>query len=132
MIRYRLHCAQGHEFDGWYPSSGAYDRLAAAGQVGCPLCGSTRIDKALMTPALPPGGDNPSPGERALRALRHHLETESDDVGARFAAEARAMHEGDIPERPIHGEARPDEARALLEDGIPVLPLPFAPRRRQN
>ena len=131
MIRYRLQCENRHDFDGWYPSSEGYDRLAAAGQVTCPTCGSAVIDKALMAPAVAAADDPPAP-ERALRALRAHLEANSDYVGPAFAAEARAMHEGDIPERPIHGEARPDEARALIEDGVPVLPLPFVSKRRQN
>lgn len=135
MIRYQLRCPQGHDFDGWYPSSDGYERLAAAGQVACPTCGATRIEKALMTPAVAAEGalhDTPSEAARALAALRDHVEANSDYVGTAFADQARAMHDGDIPERAIHGEARLDQARALLEDGIPVLPLPFRPKRQQN
>ncbi|MFB2532709.1 DUF1178 family protein [Paracoccus sp. p4-l81] len=134
MIRYQLRCHQGHLFDGWYPSAAGYDRLAAAGQVVCPDCGSAQVDKALMAPSVAADRPLSTPGtaEAALKALRDHVEASSDDVGLRFAAEARAMHLGDIPERPIHGQARPDEARALIEDGVPVLPLPFTPRRQQN
>ncbi len=136
MIRYHLRCAQGHEFDGWYASSDGFDRLAAAGQVTCPSCGTADVAKALMTPAVSGAGDRPLTGapteEPALAKLRAHVEANSDYVGLRFAAEARAMHSGETPERAIHGEARPEDARALIEDGIPVLPLPFTPRRQQN
>lgn len=136
MIRYHLRCAQGHDFDGWYASSEGFDRLAAVGQVLCPTCGTDDVAKALMTPSVAVAGDRPLTGpdadESALAALRAHVEAKSDYVGLRFAAEARAMHNGDLPERAIHGEARPEDARALIEDGIPVMPLPFTPRRQQN
>jgi hypothetical protein len=140
MIRYSLSCDQGHDFDSWFQSAAAYDRLAAAGHVACALCGSTTVDKALMAPAVRTAGE---PGtaplatphselEEKLAALRAHIEENSDYVGLSFAAEARAMHDGLIPGRAIHGEARPDEARRLLEDGIPVAPLPFVPKRQAN
>lgn len=136
MIRYHLRCPQGHEFDGWYPSSEGFERLVAAAQVACPICGATDIEKALMTPAVAAEGALQAPAdteaERALQALRDHVEANSDYVGTAFADQARAMHDGDIPERAIHGEARLDQARALLEDGIPVMPLPFRPKRQQN
>ncbi len=70
--------------------------------------------------------------EAAIAALRRQIEKNSDYVGMNFAAEARRMHDGDAPARPIHGEARPDEARALIEDGVPVAPLPFLPARKVN
>ena len=140
MIRYSLSCDQGHDFDSWFQSAAAYDRLAAAGHVACALCGSTTVDKALMAPAVRTAGETgtaplatPHPElEEKLAALRAHIEENSDYVGLSFAAEARAMHDGLIPERAIHGEARPDEARRLIEDGIPVAPLPFVPKRQAN
>jgi hypothetical protein len=143
MIRYTLKCPEGHGFDSWFATAAAYDRLAAAGHVACPDCGSTRVEKALMAPAVATGeaarrplSDPPEPGAdpraAAIAALRREIEAKSDYVGLRFAAEARRMHEGAVPERPIHGEARLDEARALLEEGIPVAPLPFLPTRRAN
>jgi hypothetical protein len=143
MIRYDLKCDQGHAFDSWFQSSAAYDRLAQAGHVACPACGSARVEKALMAPAIAPeavaGRDTArplttpqDPREVALAALRREIEEKSEYVGMSFAAEARAMHEGLTPERPIHGEARMDEARKLLEDGVPVAPLPFVPARKTN
>ena len=140
MIRYNLSCDQGHDFDSWFQSAAAYDRLAGQGHVACALCGSTAVEKALMAPALRPADRTetaplaaPQSGlEQKLAALRAHIEETSDYVGLSFAAEARAMHDGLVPERAIHGEARPDEARRLIEDGIPVAPLPFLPKRQAN
>lgn len=139
MIRYDLRCDNGHAFDSWFASSGAFDRLAAAGHVGCPDCGSAKVEKALMAPAVA-AAQSPSlalrnardPREAAIAELRRKVEENSDYVGLSFAAEARAMHEGRAPERPIHGEARLDEARKLIEDGVPVAPLPFLPSRKAN
>lgn len=134
MIRYALTCADGHDFDGWFRSADDFDRLNQAGQVGCSICGSIDVAKAMMTPALPAAKAlQGSPDSMApLEKLRRHVEANSDYVGLSFAAEARAMHEGRVPERAIHGEARPDEARQLLEDGVPIAPLPFRPGRKTN
>ena len=141
MIRYSLSCDQGHDFDSWFQSAAAFDRLSAEGHVACALCGSTAVGQALMAPAVCPAdraGTPPALGtpetelERRLAVLRAHIEENSDYVGLSFAAEARAMHDGLVPERAIHGEARPDEARRLIEDGIPVAPLPFLPKRQAN
>lgn len=138
MIRYTLACDQGHSFDSWFKSSAAFDALRAAGHLECPVCGTARVDKALMAPAVAkpsPAASLASPTselEARLRALRAHLDAHSDDVGRDFADEARRMHLGEVPERPIHGQARLDEARALIEDGVPVLPLPFSPSKTRN
>lgn len=132
MIRYALRCSRGHEFDAWFRSSDGFDDMRAAGRVACSACGDTDVRKALMAPsvadAAPRGEEAPTP----LEKLRRHVEANSDYVGPRFAEEARAIHEGTRPGRAIHGEARPEEAKALIEDGIPVAPLPFIPRRRTN
>ena len=145
MIRYALKCADGHSFDSWFRSSDAFDRLHAAGMVACAVCGSTAVEKSVMAPRLQasrdaaqarrparPLSEPASPAEQALAELRRRIEASSDYVGADFAAEARAIHEGEAPARSIYGEARPDEARALIEDGIPVAPLPFRPQRKSN
>ena len=140
MIRYALRCDKDHEFDGWYRSSEGFDSLNAAGQVACATCGSTRVTKALMAPAVPaeraaavPTLTAPrDPAEAALEKLRAHVEANSDYVGLKFADQARAMHDGDMPSRPIHGEARPEDAKRLIEDGIPVAPLPFIPKQKAN
>lgn len=138
MIRYDLKCDKGHAFDSWFASAAAYDRLAGAGHVACPDCGSVRIEKALMAPAVAtkpaarPLAEPRDPRETALADLRRQVEENSDYVGMSFASEARAIHEGRSPERAIHGEAKWEEARSLLEDGIPVAPLPFLPARKTN
>ena len=147
MIRYALRCSGGHDFDSWFRSADAYDTLRAAGHVTCPDCGRSEVEKALMAPGVVtrPGATVPPPPapaapdtapdtarRAALEALRKRVEATSEYVGLRFAAEARQMHSGATPERPIHGEARPDEARALIDDGVPILPLPFVPSRKAN
>ncbi len=144
MIRYALTCANAHGFESWFQSAEAFDRLAAAGHVACAVCGSTEVAKTLMAPAVRPArkvdaaaGERPlsaplSPAEEALAVLRRQIEETSDYVGLNFAAEARAMHEGTMPERSIYGEAKADEAKRLIEDGIPVTPLPFLPARKAN
>lgn len=153
MIRFSLRCAEGHTFDSWFQSAAAYDALAAAGRLECAVCGGRQVEKAPMAPAIAAGGGAPDPaaGRRGdgpgagplhevpdhplhalLAAFRRHIEENSDYVGMNFAAEARAIHDGKAPARAIHGEARPDEARRLIEDGIPVAPLPFLPARRVN
>jgi len=143
MIRYTLKCDQGHGFESWFASAGAYDALAAKGLLSCAQCGSAHVSKALMAPSV--ATDTAAQAEpvavalgpqteleRKVAALRDHVEKNSEHVGTRFAAEARAIHAGESPDRPIWGEAKPDEARALIEDGVPVAPLPFMPRTRTN
>ena len=138
MIRYALRCDKGHDFDGWFRSAEGFDALSAAGRVGCSVCGSAAVAKALMAPAVPPRaapeGSPLAPSasklEEALRELRRHVEENSDYVGDSFVTTARAMHEGKVPDRSIHGEASPDDARKLIEDGIPIAPLPFRATRK--
>lgn len=136
MIRYALRCAKGHDFEGWFRSADDFERMQTAGQVACTVCEETDVQKALMTPGVParkaegPTLRSEPEAMSPLEQLRRHVEANSDYVGMSFAAEARAMHEGTKPERAIHGEARPEEARRLLEDGIPVAPLPFRPRSK--
>ncbi len=144
MIQYSLKCAEGHSFDSWFQSADAYEKLADAGLVSCAVCGGTDVSKSMMAPRVRPARTTASeiearplstpatPAEQALEKLKKHVEETSDDVGLRFATEARAMHDGDIPERPIHGQARPEDAKKLIEDGVPVLPLPFRPTSKSN
>ncbi|MCX7643733.1 MAG: DUF1178 family protein [Rhodobacteraceae bacterium] len=141
MIRYALKCDREHGFESWFQSAEAFDRVAAAGLVSCPDCGSTAVGKALMTPEVQPGrrkeehrplSTPANERERALAELRRKIEEGSEYVGLNFAAEARAIHAGEAPERSIWGEARIDDARSLIEEGIPVAPLPFRPRSRSN
>jgi hypothetical protein len=136
MIRYALKCREAHEFEAWFASSGDFDRLKEAGHVSCPVCGGGEVEKALMAPAVAGASDltaplaAPATGiERALADLRRKVEAVTENVGRDFPSEARRIHAGEAPERPIRGEAHPVEARALIEDGIPVLPLPLPARR---
>ncbi|MEM6974041.1 MAG: DUF1178 family protein [Pseudomonadota bacterium] len=189
MIRYAMRCAKGHSFDGWFRDGQTFDRLQAAGQISCTVCGCAEVEKALMAPAIapsrrsrpempdmpegvPPGmshdrgaepvsggpamqgrrGGHPAaqsgahpaaprvPGQHVmapqgsaaapdLAALRAKIEAVSDDVGSDFAAEARRIHDGEAPARPILGEATAAEAKALVADDIPVVPLPWWQRR---
>lgn len=144
MIKFTLKCEQDHQFESWFQSANAFDKLKAAGMVTCAICGAGSVDKAIMAPRVqasrndtaPPKGGPLSvpahPAEQAIAALKKKVEDNSDYVGSNFAAEARDMHDGLTPERPIHGEAKLDDARKLIEDGIPVTPLPFAPGRKPN
>lgn len=149
MIRFTLQCARDHRFDSWFQSSEAYEKLAVAGMVTCAVCGSGDVQKAVMAPTVRAARDvetekvpqdtkrgplsaPASPAEQALADLRRHVEQNSEYVGMNFAREARAIHGGNAPDRPIYGEARPEEARALIEDGVPVAPLPFRPGRKSN
>lgn len=149
MIRYALRCARDHRFDSWFASGAEFDRLQAAGLLSCAVCGDGRLDKDLMAPSLaagaaapavegprpPEGGALSAPAshaEQAIAELRRRIEATSEDVGRDFAAEARRIHAGEAPDRPIIGEARPSEARALIEDGVPVAPLPWSSPRKTN
>ncbi len=158
MILYNLVCAKGHEFESWFAGSAAYDRQAKRGLVECPLCGSTKVEKALMTPRLArtrksapaepaeasvPVAPEPrapapvavlSPQEHELRTklreLREHLVKNAENVGQRFPEEARKMHYGEKEHRSIYGTASPDDAKALHEEGIEFAPLPVLPDER--
>jgi hypothetical protein len=135
MIRYSLKCTDQHAFDSWFQSGTAFDSLVAAGQVECPVCGLHTVEKTLMAPNLAQA--TPLTGaqtdmEKALAELRRKVEENAEYVGVNFVAEARKMHEGLLPERSIYGEARPEEAIKLLEEGVPVAPLPFMPARKTN
>ena len=145
MIRYSLTCTKDHAFDSWFQSASAYDALRAAGHVACPMCGDGAIKKTLMAPTVRPArnagaGPNAKSAltqpqnamESAFAEMRKQVEDNSEYVGLNFVTEARRMHEGTIDERAIYGEAKADEARALIEDGVPVAPLPFMPTRKTN
>ena len=138
MIKYALGCTEGHAFESWFPDSAAYDKQRNRGLIACPECGSTRVDKAIMAPAVV-GGERAAPAvapeivadDRRRQArefflrMRREIEANTDDVGAKFPQVARAIHLGDEPERAIRGRASLAEAKSLLEDGVGVLPLPM-------
>jgi hypothetical protein len=159
MIRYALHCEQGHDFESWFQNSNAYDKQVKRGQVACPICGSAKVEKAMMAPRLtraetgdapaqpepapspaaqppaapmrPPGAPvalmSPSEQElkKKLKELRDHIVKNADYVGARFPEQARKIHYGEVEHRSIYGEASPDEAKELHEEGIEFHPLPI-------
>lgn len=161
MIRYALKCDSDHSFESWFKSADAFDALVASGMLSCPHCGSNHVKKCLMAPGVRVSRDTPSAPEpdtlerpaeiaapstsesimtnahdpklaEAIKTLRDHVEKNSDYVGDKFAEEARAMHDGDTPHRPIYGEANAKDAKQLIDDGVPALPLPFIPRQKTN
>jgi hypothetical protein len=155
MIRYNLRCQRGHAFESWFQSSQAYESQEKHKLVSCPACGSAKVERAIMAPQIV-GKKNrdsaaPSPAastetatpastplmmaqERKLRVklkeLRDHIVKNADNVGERFPNEARKMHYGDIEHRPIYGEASPEQARSLIDEGVEVSPLPVLPDDR--
>lgn len=149
MIRYALRCERDHTFESWFQNSSAYESQAKRKLVNCPLCGSDRIEKAIMAPRISSKKERKSTQaleatagtkplvmaqERELRKklkeLRDHIVKNADNVGERFPNEARKMHYGEIDHRPIYGEASRKEAHALIEEGIEVSPLPVLPEDR--
>ena len=159
MIKYALICEADHEFESWFPDSDSYDKQVKRGLVTCPVCDSAKISKAIMAPNVARkdkdrvviAADNddtpsvpaaPAPQNIALldeqqqqlrgmiRELHEKIVANTDDVGENFPEEARKMHEGETPARSIRGKASFEEARELLEDGIPVLPIPDLPEER--
>ena len=157
MIRYNLRCERGHAFASWFQSSSAYESQEKRRLVSCPSCGSVKVERAIMAPrVVSKKGREDSrtvpaevastevattestpllmAQERELRAkikeLRDHIVKNADNVGEKFPNEARKMHYGDIEHRPIYGEASPEEARALIDEGVEVSPLPVLPDDR--
>lgn len=145
MIQFTLKCANDHQSDSWFQSSAAFEKLRASGMITCTVCGNSDMEKAVMAPRVQasrpkagtahparPLSTAQTPTEQAMQDLRRRIEETSDYVGLNFAQQARDMHDGLTPERPIHGEARPEDAMRLIEDGVPVAPLPFVPGRKTN
>ncbi len=145
MIKFALACDKGHDFESWFPDGAAYEKQARRGLIACPECGATRVAKAIMAPAVV-GVSRPEREKRAeapvpvaliderqralreaVRTLRREIEAHTDDVGAKFPEIARAIHAGEAPERAIRGQASRAEVEGLIDDGVGVLPMPFAP-----
>ena len=153
MIRFALHCTHDHDFEGWFRDGAAFERQAAEGAISCPVCGDSAIRKAMMAPAVvrsatrvtalekpeagPPAASSvpaavPDQVKAAmmvamLRQVRRHVEQNFENVGERVPEEARRMHYGEVEEREIFGQATPEEARDLQDEGIPVRALPDLP-----
>jgi hypothetical protein len=155
MIVYDLACCDGHRFEGWFGSSADFEDQRARGLLACPTCGASDVTKAPMAPAVPAKGNSrqevlppqasrpmantPLPPEmqQALKALakaQAEALKSSTWVGDKFAEETRRMHYGERDEAPIHGQASLAEAKALIDEGVPVAPLPFpvAPPEKLN
>ena len=149
MIHYDLRCSQDHTFDGWYKDSAAFERLAKRGLLECPHCGDSKIERALMRPAVakreapppapmpapqPPGpqsvagGAIPAHMRAMLQRMRAEVEKNCDYVGPQFAEEARRMHRGESDKRGIYGETSTEQAEALAEEGIEFARIPWVPR----
>ncbi|MEP5938940.1 MAG: DUF1178 family protein [Erythrobacter sp.] len=149
MIVYDLSCDDGHQFEGWFGSSGDFADQKERGLLSCPQCGSAMVEKAVMAPAVSakgntrpeaspnqapqmpqPVSNEPMPAEvqKALNALAKAQEKalkQSTWVGDKFAEKSREMHYGESDEKPIHGQASAEEAKDLIDEGIAVAPLPF-------
>ncbi len=139
MIRYALVCEHEHQFEGWFAASSDFDDQRERGLVECPVCASKAVRKAIMAPAVAgtkkkgevaPAAQTQAVVMEAMNRIREHVEANFDDVGDSFAKEARAIHEGKAEERGIYGQATPHEVKALVEDGVPVAPLPPPPPKK--
>jgi hypothetical protein len=149
MIRYALVCDNKHSFESWFADSAAYDKQAKRGLVTCPQCGSAEVEKAIMAPQLantkkrgkatvtsapaePVAMLSPQETElrQKLKEIRDHLTKNSEHVGPKFSEEARKMHYGEIEHRSIYGEASPEQAKELAEEGVEFHPLPVLPDER--
>jgi hypothetical protein len=143
MIRYDLICQEEHAFDGWFADSASFDKQLAAGLVACSQCGTQKVRKQLMAPGIPAKSNRQAeaparmaagamPAEAAkmlemMRAYRKAVADNAENVGDKFAEEARKIHNNEAEKRGIYGEAKPDEAKALWKEGIEVYPLPRLP-----
>jgi hypothetical protein len=157
MIKYALVCDKGHEFESWFANSGTYDKQVKKRLVSCPICDSVKIEKAMMAPRLAHAAapfeasaeiSAPVPApvpetapvammapqehefRKKLKELRDHLIKNADNVGQKFPEEARKMHYGETEHRSIYGEASPDDAKELADEGIEFHPLPVLPDER--
>jgi hypothetical protein len=136
MIRFDLTCANDHSFDSWFRSGNDCDTLLKSGMIQCTICGDSDIRKALMAPKVATSDAIAAPKLRDdtsdLAKLKKHVESTATDVGTDFSSEARAMHDGEKPERAIYGQASPADTKQLLADGVPIMPLPFMPTKKTN
>ena len=143
MIVFDLKCPENHRFEAWFKSSSAYEEQLKAGIVECPYCGATEISKAPMAPNVAAKGNTRvetapmvrgkndaklnelvAEAQQVFAKLRNHVEKNCDYVGDQFAEEARKIHYGEADDRGIYGESTLEETKALIEEGIEILPLP--------
>ncbi len=133
MILFTLRCAHGHEFAGWFRDGDGFEAQHRAGEIACPHCGDTEVEKAVMAPRLGRSREAKSPAvavaemRKTLREMRRQIETNCDYVGDRFAEEARRIHYGETDRRGIYGEASKEESRELADEGISFGQIPWIP-----
>jgi hypothetical protein len=138
VITYRLHCSEGHEFEGWFKDSAAFESQARTHALSCPVCGDEKIEKAIMAPAVQgsvtkaKGKSEPTPEQSAklkqyVAGFRKFVEENAEYVGKQFPEEARKIHYGETEERHIYGESTIAEARELIEEGVQIAPMPPDP-----
>jgi hypothetical protein len=130
MIRFSLRCKADHEFEGWFRNGDTFEAQQQVGEIACPECGDTAVEKALMAPAISRGKGaapqlTPAQMKTMLFALRHQVEKNCDYVGERFAEEARRIHYGEADPHGIYGEASEDESRELADEGIEFGRIPW-------
>jgi hypothetical protein len=140
LIRFSLHCDHDHEFEAWFRNNDDFETQRKRGLVECPVCGSSKADKALMAPAVSTGrrqekialamNAEQQAAMTQLKALSQKMRENADYVGDKFAEEARKIHFGETDPRGIYGEATPEEARGLIEDGVDFMPIPVFPEDR--
>ena len=135
MIVFDLRCLKsGDVFEAWFQSTADFEEQKARGLVECPVCHSAKVEKAPMAPRVPAKSTAILSPLQQLAAIQKAVLKDSEWVGDRFAEEARAMHVGDSDPRPVHGNATAAEAKALIDEGVPVapLPLPIVPPNQVN
>lgn len=137
MIRFSLSCEHSHDFEGWFRSNEEFDSQSKRSLVECPVCGSHKVEKALMAPAVSTGrkrekvalamNEQQRAAMAQLKALTAKIRENADYVGDKFAEEARKIHFGESDPRGIYGEATTEEAKSLVEDGVAFMPIPVLP-----
>lgn len=138
MIRYSLSCDNAHEFEGWFSESADFDRQVESGFLTCPVCNSATISKLLMAPSVSTARKKSEMQTLAMDAARKEaivklkeaveaIKANTEDVGTKFPEEARKIHYGEADARGIMGKATPDEAQALVEEGIEIAAIPILP-----
>ena len=148
MIKYNLECRKKHRFESWFKSADAFEKLLTSGHITCSVCGISEVSKSIMAPNIGAKSNSRTKSqnlnrevslstpstvtEKAIKEFRQHIEKSSENVGSKFATEARKMHLGEAPERSIYGESTIKEAKDLIDEGISVVPLPFISSRKTN
>ena len=140
MIKFTLHCEQAHDFEGWFRNNEDFETQQKRGFVECPVCGSNKVAKALMAPAVSTArkkesialavNEQQTRALAQLKAMADSIRANAENVGDKFAEEARKIHFGEVEARGIYGEASPEEVRGLVEDGVEFMPLPVFPDDR--